>query len=129
MATATRASACGLWALWLLAAFALPVVGCGSSVKELEPSKDASGRSHRQFRVECIEREQCQEQAQRACSSTYKVVAEWHNTIPESELPGLNEQSHPKDARDWNRYTLPDQTGIESNQPMPLTSIVVACNG
>jgi hypothetical protein len=70
-----------------------------------------------------------QKKASTACGSTYSVVSEWHNTIPESDLPGLNEGSRPKDSRDWNRLTLTNETGIESKDPMPLTSLVVACNG
>jgi hypothetical protein len=128
MATLTRSSASGFRAIPRLTSLALLAVACGSSVKELEPTTDASGR-HRQFRVECIQPEQCQEKANAACGSSYRVVSEWHNTIPESDLPGLNERSRPKDARDWNRLTLTDETGIESRDPMPLTSIVVACNG
>lgn len=99
-------------------------------MKELEPSvPDEHGVQHRQFRVECIEPEQCKQKASVACRSSYSVVSEWHNSIPESELPGLNERTRPKDARDWNRFRLTDETGIESNEPMPLTSLVVACNG
>jgi hypothetical protein len=128
MATAVRASAFGFRAAPCIVAIAF-IASCGSTVKEVEPSADATGVKHRQFRVECIHEEECKQRASAACGSSYRVVSEWHNTIPESELPGLNEGTRPKDARDWNRYTLPDQTGIESNEPMPLTSIVVACNG
>jgi hypothetical protein len=105
---------------------ALLAAGCGSSVKKVEPTAEDA---RRQFRIECIEMDQCKQKASVACGSPYDVVSEWHNAIPESDLPGLNENSRPKDARDWNRHTLPSQTGIESNDPMPLASIVVACNG
>jgi hypothetical protein len=130
MVTATFASGSRFRALCLLSGFALFAVGCGSSVREIEPSQaDAKGVTHRQFRVECIELDQCKKKASTACGSTYSVVSEWHNTIPESDLPGLNEGSRPKDSRDWNRLTLTNETGIESKDPMPLTSLVVACNG
>jgi hypothetical protein len=105
----------------------LSVSSC--AVKELPPREPTPGNvaGARQFRVECIEPDECKERALAACGSPYEVVSEWHNTIPESELPGLNEESRPKDARDWNRYRLPDRTGIESNEPMPLTTLIVAC--
>ena len=128
MATAIYASASGFRAL-LLGSFAFFAVGCGSSVKELEPSQDANGLPHRQFRVECIELDQCKQKASAACGSGYSVVSEWHNAIPESELPGLNEETRPKIAVTRYTQTSKDQTGIESEDPMPLTSIVVACNG
>jgi hypothetical protein len=105
------------------------LLACGSSVTRLSPtSPDEGGVPRRQFRIECIELEQCKQEATAACGSPYQVVSEWHNTIPESELPGLNEQSRPKEAREWNAATLPRRTGIESDDPMPLSSIVVACN-
>ena len=108
-------------------AFALAAASC--TVNELPPRDPAPGGSTkvRQFRVECIHVDQCKEKARAACGSPYEVVSEWHNTIPESALPGLNEETRPKDARDWNHYRLPDRTGIESSEPMPLSSIVVAC--
>jgi len=102
-----------------------------SSVTELPPREPGPGQvaSTRQYRIECIELDQCREKASSTCGSRYEVVSEWHNAIPESELPGLNEGSRPKDARDFNHYRLPDRTGIESNEPLPLTAIVVACSG
>ncbi|HEX6278103.1 MAG TPA: hypothetical protein VFZ53_33895 [Polyangiaceae bacterium] len=111
------------------AAIVLGAVFSSCTVKEL-PTRDAGSHrvaGARQFRVECIHLDQCKEKARAACGSPYEVVSEWHNTIPESELPGLNEETRPKDARDWNHYRLPDRTGIESSEPMPLSSIVVAC--
>jgi hypothetical protein len=107
-----------------LLSMALLLSACGSSVRELEP------RDHRrQFKVECVELDQCKKRATAACGPSYEIVSEWHNTIPESDLPGLNENSRPKDWRDHNRYVLPDRTGIESEYPMPLSSFVIACNG
>jgi hypothetical protein len=103
---------------------ALMLSACGSSVRELQP-KD----HRRQFKVECVELEQCKKRATAACGTSYEIVSEWHNTIPESDLPGLNESSRPKDWRDHNNYTFQDPTGIESKEPMPLSSLVVACNG
>jgi hypothetical protein len=103
----------------------------GCAVKELPPREPAPGQVARvrQFRIECIHLDQCKQKANDACGSRFEVVSEWHNTIPESALPGLNEESRPKDHRDWHHYRLPDRTGIESNEPMPLSSIVVACTG
>ena len=99
-------------------------------MKELDPTTaDEDGVQHRQFRVECIQPEQCRKEAQRVCRSPYKVVSEWHNAIPESDLPGLNEQSRPKSAVEEYTHTSRNQTGIESKDPMPLASIVVACKG
>jgi hypothetical protein len=129
MATRIRASATAFRAFGLAAWVATTAFGCGGSVQELEPTKADGLAGRRQFRVECIEIERCKREASVACGSTYQVVSEWHNAIPESDLPGLNEATRPKDARDWNRYRLQNRTGIESADPMPLTSIVVACNG
>jgi hypothetical protein len=114
-------------ALSLALSLALLVTACGSSVKKVEASKADDKRRH--FRIECIELDECKKKASAACGTPYEVVSEWHNTIPESELPGLNEDSRVKDSRDWNRQTLPNRTGIESQDPMPLSAIVVACNG
>ena len=100
---------------------------------ELPPREPTPGQvtGSRQYRVECIQMAECQKRAQRACGTQYQVVSEWHNEIPESQLPGLNEGSRPKSVSDYNAYraSLPDRTGIESDAPMPLASIVVACNG
>jgi hypothetical protein len=124
-----RLSVVGTKALGIIG-FALLTAACGSSVRKVEPSQaDGTHPPRRQFRIECIQMDQCKQKASAACGAPYDVVSEWHNGIPESDLPGLNEGSRPKDARDWNRHTLPSQTGIESNEPMPLASIVVACNG
>jgi hypothetical protein len=107
------------------------VSACGGSVTRLDAANDARGAEKPRFRIECIRMAECQHKASVACGSKYDVVSEWHNEIPESELPGLNEASRPKDARDYNNYhaALPNRTGIESNEPMPLASIVVACTG
>jgi hypothetical protein len=105
---------------------ALFASACGSTVTKLPAGPDERVR---QFRIECIDLGQCKKKAEVACGSPYQVVSEWHNTIPESDLPGLNEESRPKDSRDWNRHTLPNRTGIESVDPMPVSAIVVACNG
>jgi len=111
----------------LLAVFA---TACGSTVTKLEPTApDRGGASHPRYRIECIELDQCKRRAVAACGPRYEVVSEWHNTIPESQLPGLNEQSRPKTAREWEHPALRNATGIESDEPMPLSSIVVACNG
>jgi hypothetical protein len=104
--------------------------GCSSTVSSLGPTApDQNGVKHNQYRIECIDADECKRVAARTCGPNYWVLSEWHNAIPESNLPGLNEQSRPKDGRDWNRHYLPRQTGIESSDPMPLTSIVVACKG
>jgi hypothetical protein len=110
-----------------------------STVTELPPREPTAGNAAqaRQFHIECIELDQCKREASVACRSRYSIVSEWHNTIPESELPGLNEGTRPKDFQDWENRTLPNRagialpnrTGIESDEPMPLASIVVACNG
>ena len=111
----------------MLAVFA---TACGSTVTKLEPtSPDQSGASHPRYRIECIELDQCKKRAVAACGPKYEVVSVWKNTIPESELPGLNEQSRPKDAWDWNHGTLPSATGIESREPMKVARIVVSCTG
>ena len=109
-------------------AVALLASACASPVTKLASTgPDDHAVERRQFRIECIHLDQCKEKATTACGSPYDVVSEWHNTIPESDLPGLNEQSRPKETREWNPMSLPRATGIESKDPMPLSSIVVAC--
>jgi hypothetical protein len=112
-----------------VASFVAALSATACTVTELPPREPGPGHvaGSRQFRIECIHIEECREKASIACGSAYDVVSEWRNTIPESELPGLNEETRPKDWRDWNRHSLPDATGIESDAPMPLASIVVAC--
>ena len=124
-----------LLGLGVVCAFAL---AC-STVTELPPREPTQGNAvqTRQFQIECIKLDQCKKKATVACGSQYSIVSEWHNTIPESELPGLNEGTRPKDFQDWENRTLPNRagialpnrTGIESDAPMPLASIVVACTG
>lgn len=109
-------------------AFAFALVACGSTVSSVEPTRpDQDGIAHKQYRIECIRADECKRIAARTCGPNYSVVSEWNNTIPESSLPGLNEQSDQSRPRDWEHYHLRRQTGIESPDPMPLTSIVVAC--
>jgi len=109
-----------------------------STVTELPPREPTQGNAvqARQFQIECIKLEECKQRASVACGSRYSIVSEWHNAIPESALPGLNEGTRPKDFQNWENSTspnragiaLPNRTGIESDDPMPLASIVVACN-
>lgn len=113
-----------------IASGVLVLTACAGAVTELPPREPTPGHpGARQYRVECVQMAQCRQRARVACGSKYEVVSEWHNQIPESELPGLNEASRPKDHRDFHRYVLPDQTGIESTDPMPLASLVVSCAG
>src|SRR5262245_8329595 len=83
---------------------------CGSSVKEIDSTTVPNASERRQYRIECIQMDDCKKKASAACGSPYDVVSEWHNQIPESELPGLNEQSRVKDSRDWKYPTMPNRT-------------------
>ena len=57
--------------------------------------------------------------------------AGWQNTIPDSELPGLNARTQRNTERstreydhfDWN----PNGPGIESEAPLPITEVIVVC--
>jgi hypothetical protein len=113
-----------------LCALGLALLACSSTVSSVDPTTpDRSGVSHKQYRIECIKPDDCKRAAARTCGQSYSIVSEWNNTIPESNLPGLNAQSDQTRTRYWDRYYLQPQTGIESKDPMPLKSIVVACNG
>ncbi len=102
--------------------------GC-ASVTPVPSDGSEGNNARRQYSIDCFELDECKELAAKTCGAPYDVVSEWHNDIPESEFPGLNEQSRVKDSRDWNRITLPRRDGFESDSPMPLATIVVACHG
>lgn len=88
------------------------------------------------YRIECAHLDACLAEAKRACHGKFQTVStrENVNTIPESELPGLNSQSQAHTTRYPSSYgtTVPGGIpsygpGIESDEPMPIAEVVVAC--
>ena len=103
--------------------------GCsGATIKPLEPQ---GGRQA--FEIECINVGQCWREARRACNGPYRALHQSENLIPESELPGLNPRTahHGAEAYEYSPdhpNTVPlAGPGIESDEPMPLTQVVVVC--
>ena len=74
----------------------------------------------------------CERAARKQCGGTYSTLRTWQNRIPESDLPGLNARTQreterstrPYDHPDW---VLPSGPGIESEEPLPITEVVVVC--
>jgi hypothetical protein len=88
------------------------------------------------YKIECVHVAECLAEAKRTCNGKFDTVStrENVNTIPESELPGLNSQSQANTFRHTTSYgtTIPGGIapygpGIESDEPMPIAEIVVAC--
>jgi hypothetical protein len=104
----------------------------GTKTSALPPSHGAPS-----FRVECVRLDDCWTAAHRACHGTYRVVSKRDdvNAIPESDLSGLNAQTQGNTARHTTSYgtTVPGGVpsygpGIESDDPMPLSEVVVVCH-
>jgi hypothetical protein len=74
------------------------------------------------YKIECVELDGCLSEAQRQCHGAYRTVSTEQNTIAESDLPGLN-------ARTQRQNVSSNGLGIESDEPMRLTQVVVVCNG
>ncbi len=74
------------------------------------------------YKIECVKLDGCLSEAARQCHGAYRTVATKHNTIAESDLPGLN-------ARTQRQNPTSNGLGIESDDPMPLTQVVVVCSG
>jgi hypothetical protein len=112
----------------VLAGFSL--CGCATTRTKLE-SADAAVAT---YRIECIRLGDCWAEAQRACRGDYRMLERHDNAIPESELPGLNARTESHSHRRWELDTFatrsaePYGPGIESDGPMPLTDVVVACS-
>src|SRR6476469_7492515 len=109
--------------------------GCAlnaTKITALPPEQGASSYS-----IECVRLADCWDEAKRACHGSYRVVSqnESENVIPESELPGLNSQTQGNTYRHYTTYGtsraggVPTYgPGIESDEPMPLAAVVVACH-
>lgn len=123
----SRPFGAGVAAVWGL----LLVSGCATTTKSLAPSGGAES-----YKIECIQLGDCWAEAKRACRGPYRAVAKYENTIPESELPGLNVRTQGHALRHYPYgYGLPGsvpQYGpgvVESDEPMPLAEVVVVCTG
>jgi hypothetical protein len=103
---------------------------CTTTTKALAPE---GGRAS--YKIECIKLGDCWAEAQRACRGPYHALEKHENTIPESDLPGLNARTEANTERHYPYgYGLPGGTpphgpGIESDEPMPIAEVVVVCAG
>jgi hypothetical protein len=101
--------------------------GCSTTRTPLAP---VSG--HPTYQIECIHPGECWTEARRACGGTYQTLERYDNRIPESELPGLNTRTVAHGWRASYRPAMPRTVGsygpdFESDEPLPLTGVVVAC--
>ena len=116
-------------------ALLLLVTACAPTIATKTPVSTASGAGV-SYKIECVHVAECLAEANRTCHGKFDTVStrENVNTIPESELPGLNSQSQAKAFRHTTSYgtTVPGGIpsygpGIESDEPMPIAEVVVAC--
>ena len=119
------AGVAAIWGLWLASA-------CATTTKPLAPTSEGAAS----YKIECIQLGDCWAEAQRACHGAYRAVEKHENTIPESELSGVNIRTQGNTLRHYPYgYGLPGsvpQYGpgvVESDDPMPLAEVVVVCAG
>jgi len=99
-------------------AMAPGAVACGpTTVRPIELRGGAPA-----YKIECVKLDGCLSEAARQCHGAFHTVSTRNNTIAESDLPGLN-------ARTQRQNATSNGPGIESDEPMPLTEVVVVCNG
>src|SRR5689334_23365725 len=98
-----------------LALLGLAVVACSTTTT---PVRSATGKPA--YSIECIHLGECFAEARRACRGPFETVSTRANSIPESQLPGLNAvtESHAR-SRDGTLATMPGMVpsggpGIES---------------
>jgi len=111
----------------------LLLTGCASSTQD---SRTATRKVHR---IDCYDTPSCHERARAICRSPVEVVELWENPIPESYLPGFNEDSTPTGIVGPSRaypmrpehYEPLSRTGpgFESTEPLPFTELTFACQG
>jgi hypothetical protein len=103
---------------------------CTTTTKALAPSHGAAS-----YQIECVKLDDCWAEAKRACGGPFRAVEQHQNTIPESDLPGLNARTQ---ANGITRYPYgygpPGNVprygpGIESDEPMSVAEVVVVCGG
>ncbi len=108
------------------------VSACATTTKPLARTSEGAAS----YKIECIRLGDCWTEAKRACGGPYRAVEKHENTIPESELSGLNARTQGNTLRHYPYgYGLPGsvpQYGpgvVESDDPMPLAEVVVVCTG
>ena len=85
------------------------------------------------YDIECMHLGECWAEAQRKCGGAYRALETHENTIPDSDLPGLNAETDAHSYRHDGFYVggpprrRPFGPGIESSDPLPLADVVVAC--
>ena len=103
----------------------------GTKTRALPPRHGALA-----YRIECVGLPGCWSAAHKACHGSYRVESKRENvnTIPESELPGLNAQTQANGYQNATSYgtSIPGGMptygpGIESDEPMPVSEVVVVC--
>jgi hypothetical protein len=107
----------------------LATLGCASTTT-VKPVSRADGSG---YEIECIRLGECWQEARRACHGQYQTVQQDENTIPESELPGMNALTS-RNTGVRNGFVGQDPgmvpssgPGIESRDPLPLAHVVVFC--
>jgi len=109
--------------------------GCGYSAR----AGDSQVANKRLHRIDCYDTPSCHERAKAICRTGVQVVEVWENPIPDSYLPGFNEDSNPTGivgpSRPYpmrpERYEPLVRTGpgFESTDPLPFTELTFACAG
>ncbi len=103
------------------------LAGCSTTTRPLAPVN-----GYASYQIECIRIGECWVEARRACGGPYRTLERRDNWISESDLPGLNERTY---AHSYSRWTLqgitrpvePYGPGMESDEPLPITDVVVMC--
>lgn len=99
-------------------------LGCGATtVRSITPEGGATT-----LQIECIELDGCLSEAHKHCHGPYRTVSTKQNTITESDLPGLNARTQ-RQSESSSASVSAYGPGIESDEPMPLTQVVVVCAG
>jgi hypothetical protein len=114
------------WTYVVGTAAACVLAGCTATVRSAPPQ---AGKPS--YEISCMDVRDCDRVARRQCGGAYSTLRTWQNTIPDSELPGLNARTQRNTERstreydhfDWN----PNGPGIESEAPLPITEVIVVC--
>jgi hypothetical protein len=105
---------------FLAAAFGLSALaGCTATVRSVAPH---AGKPS--YQIECIDLRECERVAREQCRGSFSTLSKKQNKIPDRELPGLNARTQGNTDRSTGEYDVP---GIGSEEPLPLSEVVVVC--